>query len=373
LNVWISQKKGYKEMNDRNEVIARFKQGGEGYPLFLPNFTLWHDWHRNRGSLPSSWADYSLPELAREFGCPAWTPVQPWRIDTPGVKIQKKETENKRIISYETGSGTLIEGWTYIPGSEWWQTEYPVKSVDDFPAALEYVNARNFVLDSMKFQEIQHKADKDVILGISIPIRPFSFVLGDLIGWTSGLIMLKNEQSFFQSVIDILESKLAKFMEELVLLQGEVFYSPDNLDGQFISPGIFQDYLSKSFRKSAEILHGHNSCLVVHTGGPIRTLLALLAESGVDVVEGVSGPPQSDATLTEARKISGQNITLWGGIPQNYLMNVYDGKKFEAEVRQAIEEATGDKRMILGVADRVPVEADIGRLVKIQNLLNKER
>jgi hypothetical protein len=360
---------GYIEMNDRNEVIARFKQGGEGYPLFLPNLTMWYNWHRDRGSLPPRWADYSLLEVARELGCPAWTIVKPWKIDTPGVKIQKKETENKRFISYETGSGTLIEGWTYISGSEWWQTEYPVKTSDDFPAALEYVNARNFVLDSMELQEIHDKADQDLVPGISIPNRPFSFVLGELIGWTSGLIMLKNEQSFFQSVIDLLESKLTKFMEELGQLQGDIFYSPDNLDGQFISPEIFQNYLSKSYRKSAEILHGNNRCLLVHTGGPIRNLLALLAESGVDAVEGVSGPPQSDATLDEARNITGLNFTLWGGIPQNYLMNVYDDEKFEAEVRKAIEEATGDNRMILGVADRVPVEADIDRLVKIKNLL----
>jgi hypothetical protein len=352
-------------MTDRDEAIARFKQGGEGYPIFLPDLTLWHDWHRNRGSLPAGWADYTLPEIARELGFPAWTVVQPWKIETPGVNIQKKETEQERVIRYETGSGTLIERWTYIPGSEWWQTEYPVKSADDFPAALEFVNARTFVLDTMKLQELQHVGAEDMILGISIPIRPFSFVLGDLIGWTNGLIMLKNERSFFQSVIDILESKLEAFMEELVRLQGEVFYSPDNLDGQFLSPGIFQDYFSKSYRISAEILHAHNRCLVVHTGGPIRTLLGLLAGSGVDAVEGVSGPPQSDATLAEARKIAGQSITLWGGIPQNYVMNVFDGKKFEAEVRQAIEEAAGDKRMILGVADRVPVDADVGRLVKI--------
>ena len=81
------------------------------------------------------------------------------------------------------------------------------------------------------------------MLGIRIPVRPFSFVLGELIGWTNGLIMMNNEQDFFQSIIDILESKLAKFMDELSRFQGEIFYSPDNLDGQFISPKIFQNYL----------------------------------------------------------------------------------------------------------------------------------
>ena len=42
--------------------------------------------------------------------------------------------------------------------------------------------------------------------------------------------------------------------------------------------------------------------------------LPLLAEAGVDGVEGIAGPPQSDITLAEARQLAGPGITLWGGI-----------------------------------------------------------
>ena len=44
------------------------------------------------------------------------------------------------------------------------------------------------------------------------------------------------------------------------------------------------------------------------------------------------------------------------------LLDTYDRQAFDAAAAQAAQEAQGDGRMILGVADRVPVDADLDRL-----------
>lgn len=44
----------------------------------------------------------------------------------------------------------------------------------------------------------------------------------------------------------------------------------------------------------------------------------------------------------------------------------------EAAVAEAARQARGDGRMILGVADRVPVEADIDRLAALPRLLRPD-
>jgi hypothetical protein len=152
-------------------------------------------------------------------------------------------------------------------------------------------------------------------------------------------------------------------------LPGAVVFSPDNLDGQFVSPRTFDRHLADSYRRTAEVLHAAGKQLMVHVGGPIRYLLASLAAAGVDGIEGIAGPPQSNATLAEAREVGGPGLTLWGGIPQDFLLNTYDPTAFEASVRQAAHEAQGDGRMILGVADRVPVNAELDRLKSIASLV----
>jgi hypothetical protein len=90
---------------------------------------------------------------------------------------------------------------------------------------------------------------------------------------------------------------------------------------------------------------------------------------GVDGLEGVSGPPQSDATLAEARVLAGSDFTLWGGIPQDALLPNFAYPQFEAAVTQAAREASADPRVILGVADVVPIHADLARLHAIPSLI----
>jgi hypothetical protein len=152
---------------------------------------------------------------------------------------------------------------------------------------------------------------------------------------------------------------------------GRLVLSPDNLDGQFVSPRAFQSYLSESYRLTTEELHRHDKQLVVHVGGPIKRLLAALVEAGVDGFEGICGPPQSDLSLVQAREAVGPGPTLWGGIPQDVLLDTHEEQEFEAAVLRAIQEVRGEERMILGVADRVPVDTELSRLQAIPDLIER--
>ena len=93
--------------------------------------------------------------------------------------------------------------------------------------------------------------------------------------------------------------------------------------------------------------------------------MPLLAGSGIDGLAGISGPPQSDATLSEARKATGPDITLWGGIPQDYVMPMVDLSLLIESIEAAKAFAAIDNRTIIGIADHVPVEAEFSRLKEI--------
>jgi len=96
-----------------------------------------------------------------------------------------------------------------------------------------------------------------------------------------------------------------------------------------------------------------------------------MGEVGVDGIEGVSGPPQGDVSLAQARETAGPDLTLWGGIPQDFLPDTRDVEQLNDAVRQAVQVARGDPRMILGVADRVPVQAELERLKALPTLFEQ--
>jgi hypothetical protein len=102
-------------------------------------------------------------------------------------------------------------------------------------------------------------------------------------------------------------------------------------------------------------------------------LLPLIAQSGVDGIQGVCGSPQSDISLSEAREVCGPELTLWGGIPQDVLMTVHPEEEFTTAVRKAAQEAARDDRMILCIADRVSIDTDFGRLKAVAQLIQEFR
>jgi len=352
-------------MPSKADVLARFTgNGGDGL-LFLPDLGLWYNTHSKLGTLPERWRDASSTRVAADLGAAGWQTARPWRAETPGIEVETTEDDGSRVKQWRTPSGELTARWMLGPDGTWWQTEYPVKGTDDFGAALELARARAYVIDA----EAATGDDpaEDCITALEIPTRPYADLLYDLVGMSEGPILLAMGYPEVSDLLAILEEKLQAFVPQLAGIPADVIYSPDNLDRQFISPAVFDEHLTESYSHTVNALG--NRPLVVHAGGPVRDLLGALAAAGVSVVEGVCGPPQSDASLGEAREAAGADLVLWGGIPQDALLATHDRDAFEAAVAAAAGEARGDGRMVLGVADRVPVDAEVVRLEAITGLI----
>lgn len=347
-------------MTLREELLARFSGRGDGDNriVFVPDLTLWHERWQTLAA---------LPKTARALGVPIWLPVQPWGIETSGIEVVTTEEDGERLTRYATSTGTLVARWTLGPDGDWWQSEYPVKTEGHLQAAVELIESRTYVLDPSGLSELTTEVGDDGVVALELPKRPYSELLHDLLGWSDGLLLLGAPE--VQKMLTLLESKLQDLVERMAQLPGDIVLSPDNLDGQFISPGAFERYLSGSYRRTSQLLHHRDKQLVVHVGGPVRRLLEPLAATGLDAIQGICGPLQSDASLSEARRIVGPKITLWGGIPQDVLLDAHDWAQFEASVARAVEEARGDSRIILGVADRVPAEVEMARLEAIPAFL----
>ena len=276
------------------------------------------------------------------------------------------------MISYHTQAGVLQERWWLGPDGDWWQMEYPVKTAGDLPAAHALVAARTYYLKPDELALAQDESGERGIVAAELPMNPYSDILHTLLGWAEGLTLFKSDgRSLLLEMLAMLDERLRDLTDQMAALPVEILLAPDNLDGQYISPRAFREHLAAGYRQAADVLHDRGKRLVVHVGGPAGRLLPLLAEAGVDAVEGVAGPPQGDTSLAEARAAAGPNLVLWGGIPQDLLLDAgtHDAAEFEQVVRAAAAAARADGRTILGVADTVPVAADLGRLRALGELI----
>ena len=360
-------------MTLRSSILARFTGDAVASPPFLPDLTLWHKWHHERGTFPEGWGVPTPVEAARRLDAAVWAVARPWQISTPGILMRHEETAQEWIIRHETPERVLTTRFTRGPDGDWWLTEYPVKSVDDLAAALNLARARTYAFDEAGLVALREAVGEDGVVALELPMRAYADVLHAFLGWSEGLMLFAGDgRPILLEMLSVLEEKLRVLTEQVAALPGDILLAPDNLDGQYISPRIFRDQFAESYRRTAEIAHRHGKQLVVHVGGPVRRILPLLAEADVDGVEGIAGPPQSDVTLAEARQIAGPRLTLWGGIPQDLLQDIHAPEVFEAGVAAAVEQARADPRTILGVADRVPVDADFARLNALSRLIQGE-
>ena len=87
------------------DVRVRFAGPGSGVPVYLPELTLWHKWHSQRGTLPVAWQGCTLPQIAEALGVPAWIVERPWRVRLPGIEVVTEEAAAQRTVQYRTSAG----------------------------------------------------------------------------------------------------------------------------------------------------------------------------------------------------------------------------------------------------------------------------
>lgn len=80
-------------------------------------------------------------------------------------------------------------------------------------------------------------------------------------------------------------------------------------------------------------------------------------------------PSRSNATLQEARDVSVPDFTLWGGIPQDLLIPTHTESELMQSIQEVIDHVGLDNRMIIGIADLVPVDCDFSRLQTVIKLI----
>lgn len=356
-------------MDYKKEIVSRLGEAGINQPIFMPDLNLWFRWHTERRTLPSGLENSSLVEIANHLNCPPWVVITPWELQFQGIEVIREEKDKVRTIEYHTSAGILTEKWALGADGDWWQSEYPVKTMEDLDAAEILLEAKTY---SIKTTASEFKPGNQEIVDVAkLPMSPYADLLHTFLGFSEGyMLLLGTGKDRLTEMLAVLETKRQAYLQDIAKLPTSIILVPDNLDGQYISPKIFKDHYMESYRKMVEIFHHHNKKTLLHVGGNCKHILPLIAEAGFDGVLGISGPPQSNATLMEARALGGPGLTLWGGIPQDYLVSTHDEVHLEQSINEAINSAKLDHRTIIGIADHVPVETEFARLEKVAKLIN---
>ncbi|MBT3275298.1 MAG: hypothetical protein HN368_19240 [Spirochaetales bacterium] len=330
-------------------------------PPFAPNLSLWYDWHSIKKTLPGKWEGAHIQDIYRDLGVPIWQTVRPWRRCW-SVPVIEDNSATSRSVEYQVDGQVLTARWTLGPDGDWWQSEYPVKTDQDLGLLSSLFSGLSYELNADDDNSQLDLTGNDGVLAIELPMHPYPFILQHFLGWSEGLMIAMMNEEVVSSLRIGLEDQFRDIVSRLGELPGDLLYCPDNLDGSFLSPTIFESEMMESYRGTVDSAGITGKGVVVHAGGMVKNLAGPLAETGIDVIEGVCGPPQSDLSIQAGDDLLGGAVTMWGGIPQDALLTSCDTAEFESVVMNAKKHAASSSRCVIGIADRVPIAAEIHRL-----------
>jgi hypothetical protein len=331
-------------------------------PDLVLDLGLWYSRNKERDSLPARYRTWPLQDIYSDLGLVPWITTRPWSVSYDGIDYSETRDSASRIRSWKTPEGVLAARWKPGPDGDWWQTEYPVKDAAD-------LNLVARILHSLRYELLADLPECDIDGVLELPMRPYPDLLHSFLGWSEGLMIAMEETEIIAGLVDLLEEKHTRLVKDLLGFPQTTFLAPDNLDANFISPGIFSTYMTAGYSRTSGTLHAADRTLTVHLGGNSRSLLAPLAACGVDCLEGICGPPQGDAAIPDARSLAGTGAILWGGLAQDYLLPSCTDEEFRHACTATMSEVQADGRAILGVADRVPPDAVFSRLESLAGMI----
>jgi hypothetical protein len=192
-------------------------------------------------------------------------------------------------------------------------------------------------------------------------------ILHDLVAAQQFFYLYADSREALRRLAARIEPLFEAMLEALVICDAEIVFWGGNYDQDVTWPVFFQAEIAPWLKKASDRLHAAGKLVLTHTDGENRALLRLYPACKFDVAESVCPYPMTQCTLAEIRKGMGSGITVWGGIPSVALLTDSMTDQAFQDYLDGLFGTLGDgDRLILGVSDNVPPDADLSRLEHIQ-------
>jgi hypothetical protein len=390
---------GAQPMTPRARLLAVLQGQQPDRLPFMGRLELWHKGRVRSGTLPPDLAGLSVDEIHRRVGFGRQKFLAPYQVRLRGVEVevhyqgQRIHHEQDPVVerfpdvdfyapddhpgvtttTLRTPVGTLTVEHTVLEqmaatGTRNYMSKHIITRDEDV-AVVAYILERVEIVP--RFAEL---LALDACFGEygyvmpNIERIPFQQVLIDYYSTDSFFFALHDSPGQVIGLMERLDEKLNEIIRQLAALDVPYMEIGDNLDGMMTNPRLFRQYCLPTYQRYTDALHSQGKVTGSHTDGNLKPLLALLAETGLDVCESFSPYPLTPVTVADALAAWPTKPIFWGGIPSPLLEDGTSDAEFEAAIANLLE-TIGDRLCILNVVDMVLPINRIDRIARIAQLV----
>ncbi len=367
-------------MTHKERLLAVFRGDCPDVMPWFADLTYWYGAAAYRGTLPEKYRGEGVVQLYRDLGCGCHEHALnlPCRIQHHEVDTRVDEEKDghgrpyRQRVEWRTPVGTLTQVKQYEPEScSWAYREYPVKTPDDLKA-LRFIFQHLLVSPDYTVQNRQIKMWGDMGVASSIPPRsPLANLIVIWMGVVNTVYALNDAPAEVEATLEAMAQADDPIYESIANSPAPLVYFGENITGEVVSPKLFHQYYAPYYHKRVPGLHAKGKYIFVHIDGTMRTVLPLIAATGIDCAQSLTPAPVGDVSIQEMRPLAGDKLILWAGIPGVYFSPLYPVEAVREMVMDYMKCHKEGAKFILGVCDQVPPDGEIDRVRMISDLVEQ--
>jgi hypothetical protein len=381
-------------MTMRDRALAALRGETPARLPFITRLETWYKGHIRRNTLPERFRGLSLDELHHKIGVGRLKFTVPFALRLRDVEL--RVWHNGELLLHT--ADPLVENfpgmWDFVSSEQPGVTETELRTArgkltlqhalleENVQSGTEPYLKRHLIQDERDYPVVEYILERAEFTplfskmtaeeaqlgnhGLLVPLLqriPFQQVLLEYLGEAPLFYALHDQPQRVRRLLDLLDAQMLDFLPRLRELNVPYIEFPDNLHGLMTNPRLFREFCLPAYQRYTEILHGQGKKVGSHMDGDVRPLLALVAQSGLDVCESFSPSPLTACTFTEAWQAWSAGPLIWGGIPSPILEEGTSQADFEAAMQQIF--AASNRPLILGVVDLLMVHNLIERVEAI--------
>jgi hypothetical protein len=392
-------------MNYRGIMLAIMRGETVDAIPFVPRLDLW--WLSNvlRGTLPPEFAGMKPDDIARRHGWGLYhmvpdfsnmmrgpedilhralglfqfkQSVYGWRLPKD-VEVVVKAEDGLQVIEYHTprGMARTVGGHTEEMkkkgASLGWTREHALSRPEAYDAlAYLFENLEVFPQYDGAAEYMAEIGDGGVVAagGASLGASPMHHIQKEFIDATQFFYEYTDNYERLAALARSVEVYFDKVLAVIEASPAEVVLWGANYDDMLTWPPYFKKDILPWLQKASARLAARGKIVATHTDGENRGLLDLIASSGAHVAESLTPAPMTRVPLAEYYS-RWPTMTLMGCIPECLLLPESPLAALDSFLDSLFTLRPGN-RLILGIADSLPPNADFSRLLHIADRIAKE-
>ncbi len=341
---------------------------------FIARMDLWYSFHRNGGTLPSPYENAGPWDIQRDlgigiFGFGAWD-VSFYRLVHHDVEITTQTAGDATIIQYHTPFGTLtcrdrMTSELKEAAGAGARVEYPFKSHKDYDALRFLIEHTEVVENFDAYNEFVDAIGPD---GLALPFSghlPAHQLMIFYLGYQTFYYELYDHPDRIEALVEALTEQQHQILALAAACPAQAIEVGANYDEQMTPPPVFDTFFAPFYQTARKMLSRTDKILVVHGDGEMKTLLEKLMSCGVQVVEALTPKPMTSIDILDTRRLWGDRVAMWGGLPSIILTDTFSDEQFERYLEDLFYAVAPGDRFILGFGDNVPTDAMFSRIKRV--------